>query len=80
MQPGPMTNHPNRSKAPTPGANPTPEQIRQERLAAGLTQRQSADLIWSSTHAWEQWEGGTRRMPYVTWWAYLRRIEGMEAS
>lgn len=42
--------------------NPTPDQIRSARIAAGLTQTQAAALIYSSLRSWQQWEAGDRRM------------------
>lgn len=58
-----MTNHPNRSrKAPNPARNPTPDEVRAMRAAAGLTQAAAAALLYSSERAWQDWEGGQRRM------------------
>lgn len=42
--------------------NPTPEQIKQARKDAGLTQTQAADLIYKSCRAWQQYEKGDREM------------------
>ena len=57
-----MTNHPNRSRAANPASNPTPEEIKQARLAAGLTQAASAKLVYSNVRTWERWESADRRM------------------
>lgn len=57
-----MTNHPNRSRRANPAAKPTPEEIRAARIAAGLTQREAAALIYATQSAWEDWEQGRRRM------------------
>ncbi|MFM9424355.1 DNA-binding transcriptional regulator YiaG [Variovorax sp. GrIS 2.14] len=70
-----MSTHPNRSTKPGEGANPSTEEIQTARITAGLSQRAAAEMIWCSTRAWEQWEAGERRMPYVTWWAFQRRIK-----
>lgn len=43
-------------------SNPTPEQIKQARKDAGLTQTQAADLIYKSCRAWQQYEKGDREM------------------
>ena len=54
-----MTNHPNRpdkSGRRSPAANPTPAQVREAREAAGLTQQQAADLIYSKLRTWQNWE------------------------
>ena len=42
--------------------NPTPEQIKQARKDAGLTQTQASDLIYKSCRAWQQYEKGDREM------------------
>ncbi len=58
-----MTNHPNRNpRRPNPARNPAPEEIKDARLAASLTQTQAAELIYSSLRAWQQWEAGDRKM------------------
>lgn len=67
--------HPNRSRRPdTPGRNPSPEEIRAAREAAGLTQREAAALVWATGSAWENWEQGLRRMHPAIWWAWQRRL------
>jgi len=50
-----MANHPNRSK---PGNTrvPTPDEIRQARERAGITQAEAAAKVLGSTQAWEKWE------------------------
>lgn len=42
--------------------SPTPKQIKQARLSAGLTQTQAADLIYKKLRTWQQWEAGHREM------------------
>lgn len=51
-----MVNHPNRGKERKPGATPTPAEIREARDAAGMTQTQAAQLIYSTLRAWQEWE------------------------
>lgn len=54
-----MVNHPNRSRFDglrKPGATPTPAEIREAREAAGLTQTEAAQLIYSTLRAWQEWE------------------------
>ena len=36
--------------------NPTPEEIRAARRAAGLTQKQAAQVVRVSTRCWQNWE------------------------
>lgn len=42
--------------------NPTPEQIKQARIDAGLTQTQAASTIYKNIRTWQQWEKGDREM------------------
>ena len=65
-----MTSHPNRG-APGPGSNPTPEEVRAARAAAGHTQLQASALIFGSLRAWEDYEAGARRMHPAIWAWYL---------
>jgi len=63
-----MLNHPNRSRrADNPAANPTPDQIRAAREAAGLTQSQAAALVCSTLPRWQEWEYGKHRMHPGLW-------------
>jgi transcriptional regulator with XRE-family HTH domain len=69
-----MTSHPNRSKRdPSPARNPQPAEIRE---AAGLTQRETADKIYASQRAWEDYEQGRRRMHPAIWERFLLAIHG----
>lgn len=74
-----MANHPNRSRRETsPAANPTPEQIRAAREAAGLTQTAAAAIIYSTLRAWQDWEAGARRMHPQMWEAWRFKVEQPE--
>ena len=68
-----MPNHPNRSRS-NPARNPTPEQIRAARDAAGLSQADAASLIYSTERTWQGWEQGERRMHPGLWELFLRKI------
>jgi len=72
----PMTNHPNRSRAaPSAARNPSPEEIRIAREAAGLTQSQAANLVYVSLRNWQQWEAteGTNKRPmHPAFWELFR--------
>lgn len=58
-----MANHPNRSgSGASPARNPTPQEIRAARDAAGLTQTQAAELVYSTVRRWQEWEAGEYRM------------------
>lgn len=54
-------NHPNRGTR-TAASNPTPDEIKQARTHAGLTQTQAAVLVHTTCRVWQQWEAGDRRM------------------
>lgn len=47
--------------------NPTPEQIKQARTAAALSQTSAAHLIHSTLRTWQDWEAGKARMHPGLW-------------
>ena len=47
--------------------NPTPDQIKQARHSAGLTQAQAAEFCCVTLGAFQHWEYGVRKMPESTW-------------
>jgi DNA-binding transcriptional regulator YiaG len=58
-----VANHPNRSKrSPSSGRNPTPAEILAARTTAELTQTEAAAKIGGTLRAWQDYEGGQRRM------------------
>lgn len=42
--------------------NPTPEQVKAARMAAGHSQSQAAETIYKGLRTWQQWEAGERSM------------------
>lgn len=73
-------NHPNRGQR-GPASNPTPGEIRAKRLAAKLTQSQSAALVISTLRAWQSWEAApddpyARRMHPGLWELYEAKLSG----
>lgn len=51
---------------------PSPEQIRQARQQAGLTQDQAAQLVHlGSKTRWAEYEGGARNMDQARWELFL---------
>lgn len=68
-----MGAHPNRGPK-GPSSNPTPEQVRAAREAAGLTQSQAATLIHSTMRAWQEWEVGNRRMHPGLWELFRAKV------
>lgn len=69
-----MTNHPNRSRLAGPAANPTTEEIRAAREAAGLTQTAAALMVHTSCRVWQQWEAGDRRMHPAMWELFRMKV------
>lgn len=67
-------NHPRRAKA-APAGTPTPDEMKQLREAAGLTQEQAAALIWYGADQWAAWESGEKRMHPCAWWAFQQRLK-----
>jgi DNA-binding transcriptional regulator YiaG len=51
--------------------SPTPEQIKQARQAAGLTQLQAAELIYSTRRTWQDWQYGKSPMHPAIWELFL---------
>jgi DNA-binding transcriptional regulator YiaG len=47
--------------------NPTPEQIKAARKAAGITQTEAGALVHTTVRVWQQWEKGDRRMHPAFW-------------
>lgn len=50
---------------------PTKDQVRSARDAAGLTQAESAQIVYVTSHAWHYWETGKRAMPAAAWELFL---------
>lgn len=66
-------NEPNRSRAGSPSANPTPAEIINARSVAGLSQAKAAALVHTTVRTWQQWEAAAedkknhRRMHPAFW-------------
>lgn len=77
-----MANHPNRSKQ-QPRKNPTPDQVRDARQRAGLTQEAAAALVHTTLRTWQQWEAeagtpGHRSMHPAFWELFTIKTLGMK--
>jgi DNA-binding XRE family transcriptional regulator len=77
-----MSNHPNRGTSTEP---PTPDEVREARLALGLTQEQAAAVVLHSKRAWEKWERAIgdddhRDMHPIIWWAFKKRARAQKGS
>jgi putative transcriptional regulator len=53
--------------------NPTPQQIREARLDAGLTQTEAAELINRKLRTWQHWEFGDRPMDAAFYELFLMK-------
>lgn len=73
-----MTSHPNRSRGGSPSRNPTPEEIRAAREAAGLSQTAAGAAVHTTCRTWQQWEAGDRRM-HPAFWELFRLKVGISA-
>lgn len=63
-----------------PPASPTPEQIRELRLRAGLERREAAALVHAQKRTWEVWEAAAhsaahRNMPASTWELFAIKVQ-----
>ncbi len=47
--------------------NPTPQDIKDARKLAGLTQREAAALIYLDAQTWAKWEQGVNKMAWGPW-------------
>ncbi len=53
---------------------PAPEQVKQARIAAGLSARESGAMVGVSGLTWQRWEGQSSRtteIPYAHWNLFL---------
>lgn len=56
---------------------PSPTDIREARIRAGLTQEQAGALIGApSRRTWQNWETGRRNMPAAKWELFQLKIAG----
>ncbi|MFA6213425.1 MAG: hypothetical protein WC714_28570 [Candidatus Obscuribacterales bacterium] len=55
--------------------NPTPNQIKQARTDAGLTQTQAAALIYKGCRCWQQWEAGSRSMDKALFELFMIKVK-----
>ena len=48
-------------------SHPTPNEVKQARLNAGLTQQSAADTVHVSIKTWQKWEAGTHPISGSAW-------------
>lgn len=51
--------------------SPTPEEVKEARLSAGITQKDAADLIGRHVNRWSEYENGVYPMPPPLWELFL---------
>lgn len=54
---------------------PTPEEIKQARTSAGLSQARAGQLIGVTWRAWAHWEKGTRKMSAANFELFKMKTE-----
>lgn len=54
--------------------------IRQARIAAGLTQREAAELLGVKLRRWEAWEQGENPMHQVFWDTFTLKVRLAERA
>lgn len=55
-------------------APPEAAQIRDARLAAGLTTSEAAHLVHTYSRLWRMWESGKHRMPAAAWELFQLKV------
>ena len=55
---------------------PSPTDIREARIRAGLTQAQAGAVVGTSRRGWQNWENGTRNMPAAKWELFQIKVKG----
>lgn len=60
--------------------NPSPQEIREARVKAGLTQAKAGEIIGATRRAWQEWEGGRRNMPAAKWELFNLKTKGETMS
>lgn len=54
--------------------SPTPEQVKQARKDAGLTQTKAGAVLYSACRAWQKWEKGEARMHQAMFELFLIKV------
>ena len=54
---------------------PTPSEIKEARLKAGLSQEKSAEMIGRTARTWIYWENGDFSMPSGLWELYVSKTQ-----
>lgn len=75
-----MSNHPNRSRAGTESANPTPDEIKCMRERFHLSVADAAHLVHGAEKKWQQWEEGSARMHPGLWELFRIKAGKLDAN
>lgn len=59
-------------------SKPTPEQVKQARTTAGLTQKQAAEVIYKKILAWQRYESGDREMDVALYELFMLKTGQVE--
>lgn len=59
----------------SPFTIPDPEQVRERRKLAGLTQTQAATLVCAKLRTWQDWEAGNSSMHAGLWELFNLKIK-----
>lgn len=62
-----------KSNGTIPPDSPTPQEVRDMRIASGGTQEASAQSVHVALRTWQSWEEGSRTMPAAAWELFLLR-------
>ena len=54
---------------------PAPREVRAARLAADLTQKEAADLVFRNKRMWSAWETGESPMGLAVWTLFCLRVD-----
>lgn len=59
---------------------PSPAEIKEARVAAGLTQTQAAALVGVQPRAWRYWEVGGRKMSGAVWELFQIKVKALQVQ
>lgn len=59
---------------------PTPDQIKQARKSADLSQTAAAELIHSTLRTWQDWEAGIAKMHPGLWELFLIKVDRLQPA
>jgi DNA (cytosine-5)-methyltransferase 1 len=57
---------------------PSPNDIKEARLRAGLTQSEAGRLVGGSRRTWQNWEAGVSRIPAAKWELFQIKVAGQK--